>query len=1063
MGFNDFLTKIFGNKSQKDMREIKPWIDKIKAASPEIEQLDNDALRAKTQEIRRYVQDAAIEKRAKIDELKAKIEVTELEDREPIFTQIDKIEKEILDLFEEKLNEVLPQVFAIVKETAKRFSENEEIVVTATDFDRELAASHDFVRIEDDKAIYQNHWMAGGNEVTWNMVHYDVQLIGGVVLHQGKIAEMATGEGKTLVATLPVFLNALTGNGVHVVTVNDYLAKRDAEWMGPLYMFHGLSVDCIDKHQPNSIPRRNAYLADITFGTNNEFGFDYLRDNMAIRPQDLVQRKHNYAIVDEVDSVLIDDARTPLIISGPIPQNADTQLFEDFRPYVERLVAKQRDLATKYLAEARKLIYSEDKKEVEEGFLALYRSHKALPKNKPLIKFLSEQGIKTGMLATEEIYMEQNMRRMHEVTDPLYFVIDEKLKSVELTDKGFDELSSYTSEPSFFVLPDIVTQLAELENDKSLNDEDTIHYIAFGKGGWRWIRYAHSGLFDLDKKIRDYTPEELDLFLNSPQVRLKNPPHNWPKTAKYEGIIPRMYRSIINSEEGLLHASVLNPMLRMGTCPDCGGTRLNPTKLKCRIDGKNIAEVCAMPITRLNQWVYSIADPLAVDLKEAIGARLTALEEIGLGYLSLDRAVGTLSGGEAQRCKIAKYINSSLSDVLYILDEPSVGLHNHDIKLMKHSVQRLRDAGNTVLLVEHHKEMIRIADHIIDMGPGPGIDGGSIVFEGTYEGLLKSGTATGEMMKNRSCPQNLPRREGNGCVELKNAALHNLQHVSINLPLGCFCVVCGVAGSGKSSLMECVRQQVGVDKVVFISQKNIGVSLRSTPATYMDVAVDIRKLFAKKHKMKETDFAFNGKGACPVCGGKGIVVSEMAFMDNIETTCEACGGLRYNKEVLQHKVNDKNIAQVFDLSVRLASEFFHGTVIEEKLRPMMQVGLGYLHLNQALSTLSGGELQRLKMASYLGSKNQIFIIDEPTDGLHMKDVQRIIDLFRNMVSAGNTVYVIEHNTDVIRAADYAVELGPGAGEQGGRILFEGTPDEMLHCKDSVTAQYLFDSFSRELQ
>jgi len=474
MGFNDFLTKIFGNKSQKDMREIKPWIDKIKAASPEIEQLDNDGLRAKTQEIRRYIQDSSIEKRAKIDELKAQIEVTELEEREPIFTHIDKIEKEILDLYEEKLNEVLPQVFAIVKETAKRFSENEEIVVTANDFDRDLAATHDFVRIEDDKAIYQNHWMAGGNEVTWNMVHYDVQLIGGVVLHQGKISEMATGEGKTLVATLPVFLNALTGNGVHVVTVNDYLAKRDAEWMGPLYMFHGLSVDCIDKHQPNSIARRNAYLADITFGTNNEFGFDYLRDNMATRPQDLVQRKHNYAIVDEVDSVLIDDARTPLIISGPIPQNADTKLFEDFRPYVERIVAKQRDLATKYLAEAKKKVYSEDKKEVEEGFLALYRSHKALPKNKPLIKFLSEQGIKTGMLATEEIYMEQNNKRMHEVTDPLYFVIDEKLKSVELTDKGFDELSSYTSDPSFFVLPDIVTQLAELENDKTLNDEERL-------------------------------------------------------------------------------------------------------------------------------------------------------------------------------------------------------------------------------------------------------------------------------------------------------------------------------------------------------------------------------------------------------------------------------------------------------------------------------------------------------------------------------------------------------------------------------------------------------------
>ena len=498
--------------------------------------------------------------------------------------------------------------------------------------------------------------------------------------------------------------------------------------------------------------------------------------------------------------------------------------------------------------------------------------------------------------------------------------------------------------------------------DKSLNDEDTIHYIAFGKGGWRWIRYAHSGLFDLDKKIRDYTPEELDLFLNSPQIRLKNPPHNWPKTAKYEGLIPRMYRSIINSEEGLLHASVLNPMLRMGTCPDCGGTRLNPTKLKCRIDGKNIAEVCAMSITRLNQWVRSITDSLAVDLKAAIGARLTALEEIGLGYLSLDRAVGTLSGGEAQRCKIAKYINSSLSDVLYILDEPSVGLHNHDIELMKHSVKRLRDAGNTVLLVEHHKEMIRIADHIVDMGPGPGIDGGHIVFEGTYEELLKRGTATGEMMKRRPNPATTPLRlpQKGERIGIRHASLHNLKDVSIDLPTAVLSVICGVAGSGKSSLMECLRNNASEENpMVWISQKNIGVSLRSTPATYMDVAGDIRKMFAKKHKMKETDFAFNGKGACPVCGGKGVVVSEMAFMDNIETTCEACGGLRYHQDVLQHQVNGKNIAEVFDLSVRLASEFFQGTVIEEKLRPMRQVGLGYLHLNQALSTLSGGELQRL--------------------------------------------------------------------------------------------------------
>jgi excinuclease UvrABC ATPase subunit len=644
--------------------------------------------------------------------------------------------------------------------------------------------------------------------------------------------------------------------------------------------------------------------------------------------------------------------------------------------------------------------------------------------------------------------------------------------------------------------------------DKSLNDEDTIHYIAFGKGGWRWIRYAHSGLFDLDKKIKDYTPEELDLFLNSPQIRLKNPPANWPKTAKYEGLIPRMYRSIINSEEGLLHAAVLNPMLRMGTCPDCGGTRLSKRVLSCKIDGMNIAEACALSITKLNRWISSIADPLAADLKAAIGARLTALEEIGLGYLSLDRGVGTLSGGEAQRCKIAKYINSSLSDVLYILDEPSTGLHNHDIQLMKRSIQRLRDAGNTVLLVEHHQEMIRMADHIVDLGPGPGIDGGRIVFEGTYDELLQSGTATGEMLQ-RTGDFKLQPRQPKAFFPLRHGCLHNLQDISIDLPLGVFAVVAGVAGSGKSSLMESLMRACGEGQntdgelPIYISQKNIGVSLRSTPATYMDVAPDIRKMFARKYKLKEAYFTFNGKGACPVCGGKGVIVSEMAFMDNIETVCDACGGLRYSKEALQYKLSPQplqvkegsemplqtesqserpsaplksyppyrggaggearegqgggsslSIAEVMDLSVRLASDFFRGTVIEQKLRPLMDVGLGYLHLNQALSTLSGGELQRLKIASYLGERGKTFIIDEPTDGLHPKDVQRLVNLFEQMVDEGNTVYVVEHNTDVIKAADYVIELGPGAGEQGGRILFVGKPRDLLGCRESVTAEYL---------
>ena len=455
------------------MKLIQPWVEKIKAAYPAIQALDNDALRAKTKEIQHTIQHSADDIKEKIEELKAKIEETPIEDREVIFSQIDKLETQVLDKMEVALDEALPEVLAIVKDTARRFAENETVVVTANDFDRELAASHDFVTIDGDKAIYQNHWIAGGNDTKWNMVHYDVQLFGGVVLHQGKIAEMATGEGKTLVATLPVFLNALTGNGVHVVTVNDYLAKRDSEWMGPLYMFHGLSVDCIDRHQPNSDARRQAYLADITFGTNNEFGFDYLRDNMAISPKDLVQRQHNYAIVDEVDSVLIDDARTPLIISGPVPKGED-QLFDQLRPLVERLVEAQKVLATKYLSEAKKLINSDDKKEVEEGFLALFRSHKALPKNKALIKFLSEQGIKAGMLKTEEVYMEQNNKRMHEATDPLYFVIDEKLNSVDLTDKGVDLITGNSEDPTLFVLPDIAAQLSELENEHGLSDEQKL-------------------------------------------------------------------------------------------------------------------------------------------------------------------------------------------------------------------------------------------------------------------------------------------------------------------------------------------------------------------------------------------------------------------------------------------------------------------------------------------------------------------------------------------------------------------------------------------------------------
>ena len=480
MNFNKFLKAMFGDKSSRDMKLIQPLVDKVKEVYPEIKKLSNDELRAKTKEIQKYVQDSAIPFQEKITELKAQIEETPIDEREPIFDEIDKLDKEMLEALEKALNEIMPTAYSIVKDTARRFSENEDTIVTATEFDKELAADpkNDFITIDGDKAIYHNSWTAGGNLVKWEMVHYDVQIFGGIALHQGKIAEMATGEGKTLVATLPVFLNALTGNGVHMVTVNDYLAKRDSEWMGPLYEFHGLSVDCIDKHQPNSPERRKAYRADITFGTNNEFGFDYLRDNMALSPSDLVQRRHNFAIVDEVDSVLIDDARTPLIISGPVPKG-ENQIFEEYQPLVERLYEVQRKQATELLADARQKISEaqakNDQSLLEEGFLCLFRSYKALPKNKALIKYLSEEGIKSGLQKTEEIYMENNNRRMPEAVAPLFFVVDEKLNSVDLTDKGTDWLSNQVQDKNLFVLPDIAAQLSSLENETTLSDQERLN------------------------------------------------------------------------------------------------------------------------------------------------------------------------------------------------------------------------------------------------------------------------------------------------------------------------------------------------------------------------------------------------------------------------------------------------------------------------------------------------------------------------------------------------------------------------------------------------------------
>ena len=592
--------------------------------------------------------------------------------------------------------------------------------------------------------------------------------------------------------------------------------------------------------------------------------------------------------------------------------------------------------------------------------------------------------------------------------------------------------------------------------DKCLNDEDVIHFPTFTTGAWRWKRYAYSGLFDLNKKIRDYSEEELNLFLYSPQIRLKNPPSNWPKSAKFEGMFPRMYRSIITTKEGKRQQKVLDKMVSTFICPECHGARVNERVRSCLINGKNIAEVVDLPIPEAIDFVNGITDPLAVDIKRELLKRLSALKEIGLGYLSLSRITSTLSGGEAQRIKIAKYINSALTDMVYVLDEPSVGLHPRDITLLKKSLKRLRDHGNTIMIVEHHREVIAMADHVVDMGPAAGRHGGEIMFEGSYQELLDSDTITGRMLKYHSEIKK-DIRIPSGYFALKDASLHNLRHIDVDLPLGVLCVIAGVAGSGKSSLMEQFMRKNDDLEIVSIRQKDIGINLRSTPATYLDISDPIRNLFAKANHVSNQIFSFNSKGACPACGGKGIIVSEMAFMESIETVCELCHGSGYNEETLQYRYKGKNIAEVMDMTVNEACEFFADQDFLYALQSLQKVGLGYLHLNQAMTTLSGGELQRVKLASELKRKGAVFIIDEPTSGLHLDDVRKLMKLFNEMVDAGNSLFLIEHSLDVIKDADYVIELGPGGGMDGGDLLYAGTVEGMLSCEKSVTAPYIKDS------
>lgn len=590
--------------------------------------------------------------------------------------------------------------------------------------------------------------------------------------------------------------------------------------------------------------------------------------------------------------------------------------------------------------------------------------------------------------------------------------------------------------------------------NKSLN-EDPIDFPTFHKGKWRWKRYADSGLFDLDKKIADYTPEEQDLLFYAPQQQIKNAPPEWPHTALYEGIVPRVQRSIIHSDEGRRHQKQLDRFVTVKECPDCHGSRVNERVRSCKIMDKNIADVVNLSLEQLKEFVAAVTDPLAVNVKSEIMLRVQALIDIGLSYLTLERATGTLSGGEAQRIKIAKYINSSLNDIMYILDEPSAGLHPQDIERVSQALLAIKNKGNTVILVEHHPQLIKMADYIVDLGPKAGEDGGEIQFAGPYDKFLQSNTITSRALQEK-IPLNTAPRKSKSTLAVKNADLHNLKNLSVDIPLGVLTVICGVAGSGKSSLASVIYQEIvqQEQELVYISQKSIGVNLRSTPMTYLNIFDKIRSLFAKENNVSPALFSYNSKGACPRCKGKGVIVSDMSFMEDVTTVCELCHGTRYNEEATQYLYQGKTIVDVLEMNVNESFAFFKDQSFAEELKQLLDVGLGYLKLNQSLSTLSGGELQRLKLADNLHRKGTIYLLDEPTDGLHLDDIQQLLDLFEQMVEKGNSIILLEHHISVIKRADWVIEIGPEGGSKGGYLTFSGTVEELAKADQTVTAPYL---------
>ncbi|WP_413626955.1 excinuclease ABC subunit UvrA [Fructilactobacillus vespulae] len=599
---------------------------------------------------------------------------------------------------------------------------------------------------------------------------------------------------------------------------------------------------------------------------------------------------------------------------------------------------------------------------------------------------------------------------------------------------------------------DEVDETQLYDPDKSLN-EGAMTFPGFQPGTWRWKEYGNSGLFDLNKKIKDYTPEEYDWFMHAEQQKLKNPPAKWGRTALYEGLVPRMMRSVIHSASGKHHQETLDKIVTRKTCPECGGSRLNPNALKSKINGKNIAEVCHLDLVNLLQYLDTITDPIAKTMVRELKSKINALVEIGLGYLSLDRGTDTLSGGEAQRIKIAKYLTSSLSDLVYILDEPSVGLHPHDIQLITKSLSKLKEQGNTVVLVDHNPEIIKAADYVVEVGPQAGSGGGNITFCGTYPQLLASDTITGKMLR-RPLHFNEPRKPKDW-LAVENVTQHNLKNVSAKIPLGVMTVLSGPAGSGKSTLVNAIKQKVAGQEYVDLSQKAAGINIRSTPATYLKILNPLRNLFSKANGVSTKLFSYNGAGACPRCKGKGVMITEMAFMDPVVQVCELCGGKRYSEEALQYQYHGKNIAEVLQMSISETVDFFADVPkIHQKVSLLEKVGLGYLNLSQSMTTLSGGEVQRVKLALELNHSGTIYFLDEPTTGLHLEDTEKLIKLFEELVNQGNTLILIEHNLTLISQADWLIDMGPDAGKYGGEICFAGFPQDSLVEKDSRTGKSL---------